>query len=271
MKPYHASPYPGSTSGSVSFSLSRLPSPSPLRGDDSSFLTTPPSPTLSTRSTPSLTGHYPTSLALRDAQTGLSGLTLLHPNSPNYAHMCKSSFASTLAGPDGGKPSSPTSPTIGNPDSARLSIGQGHGLSIDGFQSHLRRTNITIAVPSSHGGGGSCGNADASFRKARRRPEIQIRHRRSRRREGGEGREREERERQIDLGSDEPGAEADMGPFPAQLSALVRLVDPKSVHALEALRGLSNPQSAKRAESSAGGGKGRKGSGDGHDARERRD
>ncbi|KAH8105591.1 calcium-translocating P-type ATPase [Phellopilus nigrolimitatus] len=69
-----------------------------------------------------------------------------------------------------------------------------------------------------------------------------------------------------------------MGPFPAQLSAvaLARLVDPKSLHALEALggvdgllhglgtdarRGLSNQQSAKRAE--PGGKKGHKGSGDG--------
>ncbi|KAH8109562.1 calcium-translocating P-type ATPase [Phellopilus nigrolimitatus] len=244
----------GSASGSVSFSLSRSPSPSPSRGDDSSFLTTPPSPTLSTRSTPSSTGHYPTSLALRDnrpdAQAGLSSLTLLHPNSPSHGHMRKGSFASTFAGSDGGEPSSPTSPAIEPPDSARLSVGQGHGPSIDGYQSHSRRTSITIAAPSSPGGGGSCGDADASS-------------------SGKHGSWPE---------NDEPGAEADMGPFPAQLSALAlaRLVDPKSLHALEALggvdgllhglgtdarRGLSNQQSAKRAEPARA--KGRKGSGDG--------
>ncbi|KAH8109744.1 hypothetical protein DFH11DRAFT_1810577 [Phellopilus nigrolimitatus] len=79
--------------------------PRRTRGDDASFLTTPPSPTLSIRSTSSSTDHYPTSLALRDnrpdVHTGLTSLTL-PPNSPNYGHMCKSPFASTLAGSDGG-------------------------------------------------------------------------------------------------------------------------------------------------------------------------
>ncbi|KAH8114097.1 E1-E2 ATPase-domain-containing protein [Phellopilus nigrolimitatus] len=72
--------------------------------------------------------------------------------------MRKSSFVSTLAGSDGGEPSSP----IGNPDSACLSVGQGHGPSIDGYQGHSRRTSITIAALSSPGRDSSFDAADAS-------------------------------------------------------------------------------------------------------------
>ncbi|KAH8113119.1 hypothetical protein DFH11DRAFT_1728039 [Phellopilus nigrolimitatus] len=206
---------------------------------------------------------------------GLSSLTLLHPNSPNHGHVRTSYFASTLASSDGGEPSSPTSPTISNFDSARLSVGQDHGPSTDGYQSHSRRTSITITAPSSPG---SCGDADASS-SGKQGEGQKSKSDTDAAEEGKKEKEREKRERQIVLGSDEPGTEADIGPFPAQLNAfaLTRLVDPKSLRALEALggvdgllhglgtdahRGLSNQQSAMRAE--LGGGKGgRKGSGDG--------
>ncbi|KAH8105656.1 hypothetical protein DFH11DRAFT_1833849 [Phellopilus nigrolimitatus] len=156
--------------------------PRRTRGDDASFLTTPPSPTLSIRSTSSSTDHYPTSLALRDnrpdVHTGLTSLTL-PPNSPNYGHMCKSPFASTLAGSDGSKPSSLISPTIGNPDC------------------------------SSHGEGQKS-KSDTDMAEGRRKEK-----------------EREEWERQIVPCSDEP------------VRRRIWLVEPKSLHVLEALGGIN--------------------------------
>ncbi|KAH8115476.1 E1-E2 ATPase-domain-containing protein [Phellopilus nigrolimitatus] len=129
--------------------------------------------------------------------------------------MRKSSFVSTLTGSDSGEPSSP----IGNPDSARLSVGQGHGPSIDGYQGHSQRTSITIAAPSSPGRGSSFDAADASSsgkhgkgQKGKSDTDAAE--------EGRKEKEWEEREWQIVLDSDKPGAEADMGPFPVQLSAL---------------------------------------------------
>ncbi|KAH8103716.1 hypothetical protein DFH11DRAFT_1768588 [Phellopilus nigrolimitatus] len=162
-------------------------------------------------------------------------------------------------------PTAASPPTIGNPDSARLSVEQGYGPSIDGYQSHSWRTSITIAAPSSPDGRGSYGDADAS----------------------SSGKHGEGQKRKSDTDAEgaggaggagicEAGADADMGPFPAQLSAPAQLVDPKSLHTLEALGsvdrllhglgtdarcGLSRLQSSKKAE--PGGVKGRKGSGDG--------
>ncbi|KAH8106606.1 hypothetical protein DFH11DRAFT_1732686 [Phellopilus nigrolimitatus] len=214
----------GSDSGSVSFSLSRLLSPSPSRLDalhplHSRCEMTGPTRRWSSRASYSSTPTRRT--------TGTCTRAPLHQHSP----------APTAASP----------PTIGNPDSARLSVEQGYGPSIDGYQSH------------------SYGDADAS----------------------SSGKHGEGQKRKSDTDAEgaggaggagicEAGADADMGPFPAQLSALAQLVDPKSLHTLEALGsvdrllhglgtdarcGLSRLQSSKKAE--PGGVKGRKGSGDG--------
>ncbi|KAH8106491.1 hypothetical protein DFH11DRAFT_1732830 [Phellopilus nigrolimitatus] len=174
-----------------------------------------------------LTGHYPTSLALRDnrpeGQTGLSSLTVLRPNSPIHGHMRKSSFVSTLAGSDSDEPRQAR-------QSAILSL-----------PSHLRCTNITITAPSSPGRGGSCGDADASA-SGKHEEGQKSKSNTDTARGGRKEKEREERKWQIALGSD-PGAAL----------ALARLVDPKSLHILEALGGRHAPRTVQSAVLEEGG------------------
>ena len=215
----------GSGSGnSVSFSLqSRSPSPSPSRPDDASYLTTPPSPTLSTQSTPSSVGPFATSLALRDNRpdahnNGLNSLQLLSPDSPTHGHMRKGSaatFTSTLAGTEG-EPGSPSSPTG--------QLGVHH--SLDGYpnshQSHSRRTSITIAAPATP----FADDDDASPTKVKKLS-------------SDDAKDAENGTTKISL-SDEDDTMMDTGPFPREFTplTLAKLVDPKSIPSLEALGGI---------------------------------
>lgn len=218
----------GSGSGnSVTFSLhSRSASPSPSRADDSSMLTAPPSPTLSTRSTPSSTGHnFQTSIALRENRPdahndGIGSLQLLHPESSNHSHMRRPSagtFSSTLAGSEG-EPGSPNSPT--NNDQSHLGVEN----SIDGYsptqQSHSRRTSITIAVPNSP----NPADDHASSTKPKKVLEEE---------------EDSDTEPVKKVELEDKDGPVDTGPFPKEFSPfkLARLVDPKSLQSLEALGG----------------------------------
>ncbi|KAL5485658.1 PMC1_3 [Sanghuangporus weigelae] len=213
----------GSASGnSVSFSLhSRSASPSPSRPDDASFLTTPPSPTLSTHSTPSSVGPFATSLALRDNKpdahdNGLNSLQLLSPNSPHMRKNSAATFTSTLAGSEG-EPGSPSSPTG--------QLGVHH--SLDGYpsshQSHSRRTSITIAAPATP----HVDDENASPTKAKKVSDEE------------EPKDVENGKSKISL-SDEDESMLDTGPFPKELTplTLAKLVDPKSIPSLEALGGV---------------------------------
>lgn len=156
----------------------RSRSPSPARsynnsavGEDSLTISVPPSPTISERSS----GHFPTSVALRDnrpeQKNGLTSLVLLNPNSGygnQASHMRKESaatFTSTLAGTDhgheGGEMYSPSSPNpddlteaghspTGNSGSNYLNVDFNlrprSGSDTDAYS---RRTSVTIAAPAS--------------------------------------------------------------------------------------------------------------------------
>lgn len=218
------------SAGSVTFSVSRPPSPSTSKGDDSSFHTTPPSPTLSTRSTPSTAGgHYLTTLALREnqptAQSGDGSLALLHPHSSHgHSHMRKGSaatFASTLAGSDA-EPGSPSSPT------SRL----GADMKYD-HDNYSRRTSITIAPSQSP-------NLTATVPKPVNGDKLKDSSAKPIDTEGcdSDGDLKKENEK-VKL-PDDSSETLDTGVFPSQLTplALARLVDPKSLQSLKNLGGV---------------------------------